>query len=982
MKRMPLSRLFALPLALTLLLSPAAQALTPDQARELLQDYYIDEVPEDVLDQNTIQAMLEALGDPYTTYFSPEEYGAFTGSMSDTDTVGVGIYSLVTADGPLIQRVYENTPAADAGLQPGDLVTAVDGRSTAGQDAGTVAAWLKGDPGTRVELSYRRDGAEYTAVLTRRAITVPATYTELWDGHIGYIDCDTFGGETVAHFVSGMEDTAAGADHWIVDLRGNGGGEVDAAMGAAGCFTGSGVLAYLKDSTGAYGAYGSNDDARTLSPVIVLTDGETASASELFASDIRDTNTGILVGGRTFGKGVAQTVLDQRALPDYFPDGDAIKITSYRFYAPSGSTTDTVGLIPHLLVDPDLAPEVATLLSASSPKGSTEGYLRIDFNWRWYVELDTALSETHRDAFTALLEALPDGVRVLEGTGGPDGWADTTVEELVGRYVLTSYRDRSFTDTAGSPYAAQIDRLATYGILAGTGGGAFQPEGSLTRAQLCALLAQAINCRVPTGESQFTDVSMDDWYGLCVNAVARLGLVEGVGEGRFAPDAPVSHEQFITIMARLSKRLNMYMDLTLQEMPTDAAEAAGLLSYSGWARDSVWLLALSQKGLLGNTINLLWEPLEDIDPAAVTTREEAAAMLVRVYERYTSKLDWLHGFYAFSSYSQIDLTASMDAVSVGWARMEYDPAAGPVLNSSRTNGNDWVRPDDPTPATDYWDTRSLPYNLNVYASAGDSIPLPDGTTTSTVAAVTGTPEARAQAVAALTAASADYAGLTIDFEGLKGDTIKQNYVTFLKELDAALPQGKTLYVCVQPDTWYTGFDYRGIGEAADKVILMAHDYQWTSVPDSYAGTTNTDSPVTPFASVYEALRDLTDPATGVADRSKLALQISFGSAGFHVDGEDRLLETTIYHPAPSTLALRLAQPDTQVVYSEEFRNPCALYTTEDGSRYKVWYENEQSVLDKVALARMFGITGVSLWRISNIPADGAYDVWSALLTQR
>ena len=119
MKRMPLSRLFALPLALTLLLSPAAQALTPDQARELLQDYYIDEVPEDVLDQNTIQAMLEALGDPYTTYFSPEEYGAFTGSMSDTDTVGVGIYSLVTADGPLIQRVYENTPAADAGLQPG-----------------------------------------------------------------------------------------------------------------------------------------------------------------------------------------------------------------------------------------------------------------------------------------------------------------------------------------------------------------------------------------------------------------------------------------------------------------------------------------------------------------------------------------------------------------------------------------------------------------------------------------------------------------------------------------------------------------------------------------------------------------------------------------------------------------------------------------------------------------------------------------------
>ena len=91
---------------------------------------------------------------------------------------------------------------------------------------------------------------------------------------------------------------------------------------------------------------------------------------------------------------------------------------------------------------------------------------------------------------------------------------------------------------------------------------------------------------------------------------------------------------------------------------------------------------------------------------------------------------------------------------------------------------------------------------------------------------------------------------------------------------------------------------------------------------------------------------------------------------------------TVYFVNNTSYINTLAQPDTQVVYSEEFRNPCALYTTEDGSRYKVWYENEQSVLDKVALARMFGITGVSLWRIGNIPADGTYDVWSALLTQR
>ena len=480
-------------------------------------------------------------------------------------------------------------------------------------------------------------------------------------------------------------------------------------------------------------------------------------------------------------------------------------------------------------------------------------------------------------------------------------------------------------------------------------------------AALAAVLLLSAAPLSPAASAAFSDAE-GTWAAEVIEKAEGYGLMNGYPDGTFGVGKELTRGEFVAVLCRM--------------FGWDAA-SPGAPSFSDCPA-SHWAYSYVETALAHGVMDAGGA----FRPEDYISREEMAVMLVRVYERYTSKLDWLHGFYAFSSYSQIDLTASMDAVSVGWARMEYDPTGGPTLNSARTNGNDWVRPDDPTPATDYWDARSLPYNLNVYASASDSIPLPDGTTTSTVAAVTGTPEARAQAVAALTAASADYAGLTIDFEGLKGDTIKQNYVAFLKELDAALPQGKTLYVCVQPDTWYTGFDYRGIGEAADKVILMAHDYQWTSVPDSYVGTTNTDSPVTPFASVYEALRDLTDPATGVADRSKLALQISFGSAGFHVDGEDRLLETTIYHPAPSTLALRLAQPDTQVVYSEEFRNPCALYTTEDGSRYKVWYENEQSVLDKVALARMFGITGVSLWRIGNIPADGAYDVWSALLTQR
>lgn len=102
-------------------------------------------------------------------------------------------------------------------------------------------------------------------------------------------------------------------------------------------------------------------------------------------------------------------------------------------------------------------------------------------------------------------------------------------------------------------------------------------------------------------------------------------------------------------------------------------------------------------------------------PASFATRGQAAAMLVRVYDRYTARVNWLHGFYAFSSYSQIAYTADMDAVSVGWARMSWDEPNGAWLNSTSAGGNDWVKPNDASAATSYFQGNGTPYNLNVYA---------------------------------------------------------------------------------------------------------------------------------------------------------------------------------------------------------------------------------------------------------------------------
>ncbi len=125
--------------------------------------------------------------------------------------------------------------------------------------------------------------------------------------------------------------------------------------------------------------------------------------------------------------------------------------------------------------------------------------------------------------------------------------------------------------------------------------------------------------------------------------------------------------------------------------------------------------------------------------------------------------------------------------------------------------------------------------------------------------------------------------------------------------------------------------------------------------------------MTPIDQVYTALRHIADPDTGVQDKSKLALQISFNTTGFHVDGEGLLLDQTFYHPATATIAQRLSQPDTVYTWNEQSCNPVIEYTTEDGEHYRLWYEDAQSVAEKLQLARMFGVQGLSIWRLGMIP---------------
>lgn len=383
--------------------------------------------------------------------------------------------------------------------------------------------------------------------------------------------------------------------------------------------------------------------------------------------------------------------------------------------------------------------------------------------------------------------------------------------------------------------------------------------------------------------------------------------------------------------------------------------------------------------------NWLQDPLASAVDFGFLTREEAkegvgeerlSDILADVAARKAQALPWLHGFYAMGSYDQLPYAEKMDTVSLGWARLFWD--SGPYVSTSPENGNDWFTPSGSDAALTALADYGVPNALTVFASTSRTVVLPDRTETSELEAAI-LPQNQDATVAALVEAAEGYQGLTIDFEGLKKSDHRDDFSDFMDKLRAALPADKPLYAAVPPPEWYAGYDYRRLGVSCDKVILMAHDYQWVTVSESDLGSARTDTPPAPLDRVYQALRAVLDPDTGIQDPAKLVLAICFASAGVEVyEDADLLAGTNLYAPGPTTLSQRLAQPDAVAEYSERYQTPYVFYHDEEGIRYKVWYEDARSVTAKMRLAQLFGLGGISLWRLGTIPDFENYDVWTAI----
>ena len=393
-----------------------------------------------------------------------------------------------------------------------------------------------------------------------------------------------------------------------------------AAVSALGAFSGKGDLIYFVDQDGESTAQSYSGKDLTDRPAIVLMDSGSASASEIFAGGVLGTGSGIVIGTRSYGKGVAQVLYDESNCP--YLHGDAVKVTAYRFYCAGGNTTDRIGVVPTLYIPQDQAVAAARLLSGEKTKDSA--YLRMVLNGcDFYIDIPAA-KESSSTVLEAILTALTPDAELYWGENG--GERKLTLAQAREKCGFAASSALDFSDVADSEYAQEIDSLAASRIVFGDGG-KFRPDATMTRAEVCALLAQALDL-YSTADGYFTDVAKGSWYAPSVNAMAAIGLVSGVGGGKFDPSATMTQEEFITVLGRLVEFVNLDAREFLDKNPLAILQPLPKYkSFSHWAIRSAELLTNSVFDENGDAVNMYCMSLEDIEPQVPILREQAAAAL-------------------------------------------------------------------------------------------------------------------------------------------------------------------------------------------------------------------------------------------------------------------------------------------------------------------------------------------------------------------
>lgn len=315
---------------------------TLNKYRKIIDKYYLGDIDEEKLKEGAIKGYIEGLDDKYTEYISKDDMQEY---IADTtgNFVGIGIYMVqdTNTNRILVLSPIKGGPAEKAGIQPGDYILEVDGVEYKGDQMSVAAAKIKGEANTKVKIKVLRNNETKEYELTRENIKLNPVEGKVLENNIGYIEFSSFDEGTAEEFKTKYEELQKqGIKSLVIDLRNNGGGIVSEALKIADYILNKDdVILYEVDKNNKETVEKSENDPIINMPIVVLTNGNTASSSEILAGALKDHGKAKIVGEKTYGKGVIQQLLTM-------PDGSGLKITSEEYLTPNKTKLNKVGIEP------------------------------------------------------------------------------------------------------------------------------------------------------------------------------------------------------------------------------------------------------------------------------------------------------------------------------------------------------------------------------------------------------------------------------------------------------------------------------------------------------------------------------------------------------------------------------------------------------------------------------------------------------------
>lgn len=315
-----------------------------------IDDYFWKDVDRTKLQDGVYRGLLESLDDPYSVYYTHEELVEL---QQQTEGIYYGIGAYISRDNETgyvkISKIIKDTPAEESSLMAGDYIYMIDGEDMKGRDSSYVVSKIKGEEHTFVTITVIREGSDEPIDISveRRKIESPTVEYEMYDNNIAYIQITEFDLVTSSQFENAYNSAKSdGMKALIIDLRGNPGGNLSTVCDIARMLLPKGLIVYTEDKYNKREEYKCDGKNEIQVPLAVLTDGYSASASEILAGAIKDYNIGTLVGTTTFGKGIVQKVVS-------LSDGSAVKLTVSSYFTPNGNNIHNIGIEPDIEVEFD-----------------------------------------------------------------------------------------------------------------------------------------------------------------------------------------------------------------------------------------------------------------------------------------------------------------------------------------------------------------------------------------------------------------------------------------------------------------------------------------------------------------------------------------------------------------------------------------------------------------------------------------------------